>query len=128
MDVMLTDKEKKSFYGRLENKLYSASRIDNAVAEIECFAENAMYKDFLDFEGLEKLPIENRDRIKRIMEKKDRGRAIYVSLLLEMKEELLDLFEDISSGKEPTILLHADENEIALDQEYNEAGYEDENS
>ena len=128
MDIQYTDKDKKSFYERLENKLYSAAQIDKAVTEIDCFAEEAAYKDFLDFGRLENLPIENQDRIKRIMEKKDRGRAIYVSLLLEMKEELLDLFQDISSDKEPTIILHADEKEIAVGKESDEAGYDDVNS
>ena len=122
--MALKYKDKKLFYDRLENKLFSASRIDKAVTEIDCFTENAMYGDFLDFGRLEDLPIENKDRIKRIMDKKDRGRALYISLLLEMKEELLDLFEDISSGKEPTIVLHTDENEIVFENESNEDGYD----
>lgn len=127
MDVKF--KDKKSFYERIENKLYSAAQIDKAVTEIDCFVENAEYKDFLDFEGLENLPIENEDRIKRIMEKKDRGRALYVSLLLEMKEELLDLFEDITSGKEPTKTSgSAEKKHIEEAGESEEADYDDENS
>ncbi len=108
------------FYESIEENLYATARIEKTVNEINLFTEEPMYNELIHFEGLETLPLKYQCRVKRIIEKKDRARAIYVSLLQEVKVALLDLYNDISTGKMENYAYREKNNDTEPNMECNE--------
>lgn len=92
--------EGKSVDQALRDKLYSAAKIDKVISEIEVFSSNNQYMDFTYFECIKDIPLEDSERIDRIIQKKERCRNVYATLMSEIVDDLLDLSEDIFEGRE----------------------------
>lgn len=90
-------------------KLFSSSKIEKVVSEIECYSEYPEYNALRSLEGLESIPIANKTRIEKIIEKYDHSRKVYAALLGEIKDDLLDLNEAIYMGKEEFKLIESEQ-------------------
>ena len=82
--------DKKEFAHIQRYKLFSSSKIEKVVSEIECYSEYPEYNALRSLEGLESIPIANKTRIEKIMEKYDNSREVEGALLGERKDELVD--------------------------------------
>ena len=100
--------DKKEFAHIQRYKLFSSSKIEKVVSEIECYSEYPEYNALRSLEGLESLPIANKTRIEKIIEKYDHSREVYAALLGEIKDDLLDLNEAIYMGKEEFNLIESE--------------------
>ena len=59
--------DKKEFAHIQRYKLFSSSKIEKVVSEIECYSEYPEYNALRSLEGLESIPIANKTRIEKNM-------------------------------------------------------------